>query len=312
MNEMREDINSVQPDRPSQKSPADERSQQVVTCWKWRQALPNCSDEVLHGLVDTLYETYLGNSAFNDQEEVQRLMYTIFPTAMDTPHADITRYYRYFEAYIFELWIACINRKCIKYDENKELQRRLTVILERHKLVTTIRQNMALLRETADITRPVTFSSLDTLQLIKEDEERLNPYQRSLLIALNECYRHQYCRRGENIYERVFYGRQFTHAYKFLSNISDFVYSVSGQDKTSTAWETMTTTHNLVSGWRGAEVYRFGGVLLAGCCVGHFPSFCLWCLTTVFFAVCFFLPAAQAGDRVPQQLRQLLLAALRR
>jgi hypothetical protein len=240
LQELRADVESAAVARDR-----DTRSGPIVTCWKWRQALPECNDDVLFGLVDALYDYYLGAASFDSIEDVDRLRRNVFPDHMHTPHADIGRYNRYFEAYIFELWTACINRQSIDYDNNKELQRRLTIILERHKLVATIRQNMALLRETADESRPVSFTSLDTLQLVKEDQDRLNPYQQSLLLVLNECYRNQFCRRGDSIYERVYYGNQFTHVYKFRSDITKFVYSVSGEDKTSTAWETLTTSHNL-------------------------------------------------------------------
>ena len=216
---------------------------QLTACWRWKQALPGCSDEVLSGLVYELYAHYFGDGTLDSEGAVRELVSRVFPMDLRTPHGEITRYQRYYEAFIFELWTACISRPSMDYDNNDELQRRLVVILERHKLITTIRQNMALLRETGDLSRPVTFTSLDTLQLVAEDATRLNPYQQSLLIVLNECHRNQYCRRGEHIYERVFYGNQFTYSYKQYMSVSEFVYHISGEDKTSLAWETMTTAH---------------------------------------------------------------------
>ena len=229
--------------RPSQD--LDKRSPPIVTCWKWRQALPRSTDQTLLGLVDEMYRHYMGDEKFDSHESVLGLSNRLFPAPMDTPHGDISRYARYYESFLFELWSTIINRKSLDYDNNAQVQRRLVICLERLKLVTQLRQNMALIRETADESRPVSFSSLDTLQLVADDTTRLNPYQQSLLIVLNECYRNQYCRRGENIYERVYHGNQFTHTYQYLMPMSEFVYSVSGSDKTSTAWETLTSTHNI-------------------------------------------------------------------
>ncbi|HEY9754656.1 MAG TPA: hypothetical protein V6C97_05830 [Oculatellaceae cyanobacterium] len=240
----------------------------VRTCWQWKQALPDCSDAVLQRLVDAIYDHYFRDADCESMENVLQLSRRLFPDSLHMPHGDISRYGDYFASYLFELWMACINRPAMDYSNNKELQRRLSVIMERHTLLTKMRQSMALLRETADESRPVTFSSLDMLQLTNEDAEQLNPYQQSLLIVLNEAYHNQYCRRGENIYERIFVGdsHQFAHTYQFKMDMTKFVFSVSGTDKTSNSWEIMTANHSL-----HRQVIEY----MSNCINSSLPSFSL-------------------------------------
>lgn len=217
-----------------------------IQLYEWKQALPQLCDEDIRDLVHLYYEHYGGNGEFGTRADVLRLIDRFYPSDDDLPVSRIHMFTTYYRIRFFELFQEICRRDSVfDYQNNTEIQKKLSVILHRIAYADTIRTSMAAALETGSPHFNLKYSHFDNLIAIAEDTKSLSAFQQALLISFQACHERHYVRKEDKIYERQYFDQQFTYSYKHCMSVSEFVYSICDNPITSEHWKIMTDKHDI-------------------------------------------------------------------
>lgn len=178
--------------------------------------------------------------------DVQMLMDTFFPREMDTPIDVIHSIGTFYKMQYLYLFMFLSSTKDVRFDANKDLQKKMCVVVDRINLLIDTRIAYARLHATFSPAYGPEFSVYSHIMHNELVHADLSDYQAALYYVLNRCHAEGLRRSKDHLFKPRLVSGVFSRAYVKHKSCQEFVNELLEHCATTSAFNKLTRNSNIL------------------------------------------------------------------